>query len=251
MGLLRQPDDLSEKEIEEIEKVSLRALFLAAVDFGFDAALVFFQSQDDPKDVAEDTTREMLDRMSGYRIEQRIFGNVDYRKARYMILPDFAVCQALFVDSKAEKDDTSATLQMSQVSLIVRQKRGGMDVEEPGLLKPIDQFGGSQYLSTVLLAHYFYQDSHTIAFDRRDGHDHPPYTLFQLTLAAIPNGRLQDIYNSNADDHIWKAGRNSPKRNEPFRVRLDFQRLQNKASWRVQRITYDHEKKSITAKWRD
>jgi len=47
---------------------------------------------------------------------------------------------------------------------------------------------------------------------------------------------LQAKYNSNAQDTIWLAGRNSPKRGEEFRVRLDFSKLKRKASWRVQKI---------------
>jgi hypothetical protein len=83
---LRNPDSLTPSEIEGIEKQCLRCLFQATVDFGFDAYDIFLQSTDDVKDVAEDITREMLDRIGGYQIQQRIYGNVDYRKARYVIL---------------------------------------------------------------------------------------------------------------------------------------------------------------------
>ncbi|MFN6960720.1 MAG: SfiI family type II restriction endonuclease, partial [Rhodocyclaceae bacterium] len=81
----RQPDQLSEDEIESIERTSLRSLWLAARDFSLDAWEYFRQSRDDPKDIAEDITREMLDRLGGFQIPQRLFGNVDYRKARYVI----------------------------------------------------------------------------------------------------------------------------------------------------------------------
>lgn len=57
---MREPGNLDLEEIESIEKLSLRALYTAAVDFGFDAWEVFHQSSDDPKDVAEDVTRECL-----------------------------------------------------------------------------------------------------------------------------------------------------------------------------------------------
>src|SRR3972149_4087952 len=124
---MREPDSLSLDEIEDIEKVSLRALFAAAKDFGFDAWDVFNQSNDDPKDVAEDVTREMLDRFGGFGLSQRIFGNVDYRKARYVVLPGYSVRQALFVDSKADKESSTATLQMSQLSMRVRQHRSGQN----------------------------------------------------------------------------------------------------------------------------
>src|SRR6185437_6657360 len=129
-------------EIERIEKQSLRWLFQAAVDFGFDAWEVFHQSSDDVQDIAEDITREMLDRLGGYQIHRRILGNVDYRKARYVILPEFAIRQALFVDSKAEKTSRTATLQMSQVSMEVRQTRGGDTMVVAGKLPKLSIYDG-------------------------------------------------------------------------------------------------------------
>ena len=72
MDHLRDPANLDLEEIEQIEKQSLRWLFQAAVDFGFDAWEVFYQSPRDVQHVAEDITREMLDRLGGYQINRRI-----------------------------------------------------------------------------------------------------------------------------------------------------------------------------------
>ena len=155
---LRNPDSLTPDEIEAIEKQSLRCLYTAAFDFGFDASNIFEQSSDDPKDIAEDITREMLDRLGGYQVQQRILGNVDYRKARYIILSEFSVRQALFVDSKAEKSSSSATMQMSQLAFAVRQVRGGEEVEQKGDLSSVSIHGGQSFITTTLLAHYHYQD---------------------------------------------------------------------------------------------
>lgn len=88
----------------------------------------------------------MLDRLGGYQLQQRILGNVDYRKARYIILSEFSVRQALFVDSKAEKSSNSATMQMSQLALSVRQVRGGAEVEESGNLPVVSLHGASRLL---------------------------------------------------------------------------------------------------------
>lgn len=239
---MREPGNLDLDEIESIEKLSLRALFTAATDFGFDAWEVFHQSNDDPKDVAEDVTREMLDRLGGYGVSQRVFGNVDYRKARYVILPEFAVRQALFVDSKAEKSSTNATLQMSQLSMRVRQHRDGQNVDVPGKIAVHETYDQQFYLSTILLAHYHYE-AHAIG----TGKDVPPYRLLKLTLVAIPSGRLQDRYNPDHVETIWMAGRNAPSRGEDFRVRLSFSALGEKARWRVQTIEYDTNNKCILA----
>jgi hypothetical protein len=237
MSYLQDPTDLTAKEIEAIEKQSLRSLHTAAFDLGFDAFDIFAQSSDDPKDIAEDITREMLDRLGGYQVQQRILGNVDYRKARYIILSEFSVRQALFVDSKAEKSKNSATMQMSQLGLAVRQVRGGVDIEQTGALPPISIHGGHSFFTTTLLAHYHYEEQNN------------RYKLNQLTLAAIPNRILQDRYNPNAHDTIWIVGRDAPSRGEVFRVRLSFHRLKQKASWRIQVIEYNSAERTIHSNW--
>lgn len=237
------PTVLLPHQVELIEKTSLRALHTAFVEFGFDAWDYFDQSTDDPKDIAEDLTREVLDRFGGYGANQRIYGNVDYRKARFMILEEFACRQALFVDSKAEKTNATATIQMSQTSMIVRQNRGILH-EQPGTISKIAKYGGNLYITTTLLAHCRYSSRSS-----NHGRDVPPYSLEAIKLAAIPNGILQDAYNPDAEHSIWLAGRNAPSRNEAFRVRLSFSKLKSYKLWRVQELTYDKASKSFHANW--
>lgn len=126
---------------------------------------------------------------------------------------------------------------MSQLAISVRQIRSGDEVEEKGDLPTLSVHGGLTFITTTLLAHYYYEDP-------KD-----KYILKQLTLAAVPNGILQDRYNSNAQDTIWIAGRNAPSRGEEFRVRLSFNRLKLKAAWRVQTIQYNSEERAISSKW--
>lgn len=243
---MREPSELSLDEIEAIEKLSLRALYLAACDFGFDAWEVFRQSDDKPKDIAEDATREMLDRLGGYGVSQRIFGNVDYRKARYVVLPDFSLRQALFVDSKAEKTSANARLQMSQLSMRVKQHRAGKSEDVVGGIEMEATYAGHSYLTTILLAHYHYEASKSSG-----SKDLPPYYLRTLTLAALPSGKLQSRYNPDVADSIWMVGPDAPSRGEAFRVRLNFQALQAKRRWRVQRLVYDAELRSVRGQWED
>ena len=236
---MKDPRALTLDEIEAVEKLSLRWMHRAVLDFRFEAWDIFHQSVDEVKDVAEDITREILDRLGSYQIQQRIFGNVDYRKARYIILPDTMIRQALFVDSKAEKEARTATLQMSQISMAVRQNRAEEEVDIQGKLPPISVYGGDPYLTTTLLMHYRYGD---------EGGRH---VLQRITLAAIPNGLLQDRYNPTPDDTIWRAGRNAPTLGEDFRVRLCFPELNEKCAWRVQRLQYDTANRNITGEWDD
>jgi hypothetical protein len=230
---------LPEDAIEGIEQLTMRWLFQAIVDFGTEPVGIFRNSPDAVKDVAEDVTREVLDRLGGYNIQQRVFGNVDYKRARYVILPDQVVRQALFVDSKAEKSRTSARLQMSEISMTVKQYRQGQAIEVPGKIASIQTFDGEEFLTTTMLLHYRYTQ------------DVPSYNyvLHQITLAAIPNGRLQHRYNPTADDNIWLAGPHAPQRGEEFRVRLSFDRLRRKAPWRVQRVRYGGPQ-NMEATWR-
>lgn len=214
MSHIKEAADLTPDEIEEVEKLSLRWMYQAVLDFGFTAWDIFRQSPDDGKDVAEDITRELLDALSGYRIHQRILGSVDYRKARYVLMPHQTIRQALFVDSKAEKTRNTGTMQMSQLSLHVRQKRAGIVRDEPGMLPNISIYGATQFLTTTMLLHYSYQD------DPIGNH-----FLETITRAAVPNGLLQNKYNPDEEDTIWLAGRNAPTLGEDFRVRLSFDRL--------------------------
>jgi hypothetical protein len=237
--LLNKASELSINELESIEKLTVRWISQALFDFGIEAYDIFLLSPDQAKDIAEDVTREVLDRLPGFNVPQRIFGTVDYKRARYVILPEQSVRQALFVESKAEKDNRTATIQMSQTSMWIRQVRSGREINEKGLLPEINFYGTDEYLTTTALIHYRYEDI-----------DNKHY-LRDVTVAAIPNGRLQDRYNPDATDTIWLAGRNAPSLGEDFRVRLSFARLKDKANWRVQRIQYDAENRTCIENWED
>jgi len=228
---------LTKSDIENIEKLTLRWIFQAVLDFGMEAHEVFLKSPDDVKDVAEDITRELLDRLPGYNVSQRIFGTVDYKKARYIILPEQTIRQALFVDSKAEKENRTATIQMSQTSMRIRQHRAGQEMNEKGNLSEIMEYNQSQYLTTTSLIHFKYEDIENI------------HHLREVTIAGIPNGKLQDKYNPTSEDTIWLAGRNAPTLGEDFRVRLSFSKLKAKSEWRVQKIHYDEVNHVCLGKW--
>ena len=154
-------------------------------------------------------------------------------------MPNQIIKQALFVDAKAEKSNTTATLQISQTSLIVRQIRSGGFVEIPGKIEPIYSHNDQNFLSTTLLLHYCYQD------------DNERHILKDITACCVPNGRLQDRYNPTADISFWSAGRNALSRGEDFRVRVNFQRLCEMAAWRVQKIIVDVASKTLMHNWTD
>ena len=63
--------NLDANEIEEIEKLTLRWVFQAVLDFGMEAHEVFLKSPDNVKDIAEDITRELLDRLPGFIVKSK------------------------------------------------------------------------------------------------------------------------------------------------------------------------------------
>ena len=83
--------------LEDIEKASLRLVVQALYDYRDSAQEIFHEESDWVADIGEDITREALDRMGMSRIDQRLFGKVDYKRARYLFHPEYAVKQALFV----------------------------------------------------------------------------------------------------------------------------------------------------------
>ncbi len=199
----------------------------AVYDFRDSARDIFIGEGDLVADIGEDITREALDRMGTSTIPIRLFGKVDYKKARYIFHPEYMVRQALFVDSKAEKTEGkgTATIQLAQTSMSVRQYRAGKSLDIPGKLPEVIQSQKESLLTTTIFVKYNYRS------------DDSENQLVSITLLALPNGVLQERYNPSADDSFWLAGRNAPSRGEAFRVRVDIQALKKRARWRVQEIT--------------
>lgn len=212
--------------VENIEKATLRMVAQAVFDFREAANEIFLGEQDLVADIGEDITREALDRLGTSAIPARLFGKIDYKRARYVFHPEYAARQALFVDSKAERVEgvNTATIQLSQTSLRVRQRRAGREVDEPGALPALLESQGQTFLTTTIFVKYNYHS----AAGRND--------LESISLVGLPNGLLQERYNPNAADSFWRAGRNAPTRGEAFRVRIGLPALKGKANWRVQQI---------------
>lgn len=213
------PADLAPHQIEEIEKASARLVTQAIYEFRDTAAEIFRNERDLAQDIAEDLTREALDRLGVSRMDLRLYGKIDYKRARYVFHPEYAVRQALLVDSKAEKEHATATIQTAQTSMHIRHVRAGAEVDVPGSLS----LTIGNCLTTTIFVKYEYEEE-------------PVARLHEITVAALPSGYLQEIYNPTPQDTIWRAGRNAPTRGEPFRVRLVFAALKRKMRWRVQSI---------------
>lgn len=202
---------------------------------------MYDREKDLQADIGEDITREALDLMGVSRINRRLSGKIDYKRARYVFHPDYAVKQALLVDSKAEKKTYSvARIQTAQTSLVIKNvATDGSLIEEAGRLQPIDENG---FITTTIFVKYHYIDKQ---HPEPAPEDLPTEkilrqrvgtTLSRITIAALPNGRLQGRYNPTHDDNIWNQSPHSTKRHEKPRTRLSFLKLKKKTNWRVQRI---------------
>lgn len=226
--MLIDPDSLQGDldRLEEIEKASLRLVVQAVYNFRGTAQDIFVKEKDKPEDKAEDATREALDLIGVSRIPERLFGKMDYKRARYIFHPQYAVKQALFVDSKAEMGNaTSARINITQTTMRVRQVRRGESFDLPGLLRTVTEAGGEKFLTTTIFVKYDYRDIGTLQ-----------HSISRILVAAVPNGMLQDRYNPSTADGIWQVGPDSPSRGEKFRTRLSFGGLKRKCRWRVQTI---------------
>ena len=214
--------------LERIEEATLRMVTQAIYDFMDEASEFFVHEPDLVADIGEDITREAIDRMGTSVIPIRLFGKIDYKRARYVFQPEFSMRQALFVDSKAEKIEGSrtVTIQTAQTSMRVRQVRGGSPVDIQGTLPTVLRNQDLDYLVTTIFVKYNYVES----ADSNTKH------LETISVTCLPNGMLQDYYNPNPQQTFWLAGRNAPSRGEAFRVRVSLPRLKQMTNWRVQTI---------------
>lgn len=210
-------------KIEEVEKAAFYLVVQALEEYKKEAAEIFSAEEDLPQDIAEDIVREAVDNLGVSRIKERLYGKVDIKKAIYLFLPK-ATPIALMVDAKAEKNGTTATIQMSQTTMTVKIKRKGREIVEKGKLDT-EFLRNNRRLHVVTII---------VKFEYKESNNH--YLLQNIVVSCIPSGKLQVRYNPNSGDGIWRLGRDSPQRGEDFRVRLSFPELEKKASWRIHRI---------------
>jgi hypothetical protein len=224
------PADLANDldRLEAIEKASLRHVAQAIYDFRDQAAEMFANESDLVADIGEDITREALDRMGTAVLPIRLFGKMDYKRARYLFHEGYALRQALLVDSKAEdiSGAGTATIQTAQTTMHISfRRRDGTQVAEQGSLPAVIMAHGQSLLTTTIFVKYNYRvipNAHS--------------ELVDITLIALPSGLLQAKYNPDADHTFWRVGRNAPTLGEAFRVRIGITALKDLESWRVQHI---------------
>ena len=215
----------SRSELELIERTAFEMIVQALKDYLDAATLIFREEADLAQDIAEDVMREAVEAMGLPGFQERLYGKVDYKKSIYTFIPE-ARPAALMLDAKAEKSEGSATIQMSQTSMLVRyvNSKTGENVNESGTLRKTIERQGRMLHTVSIIAKFVYDDDTEFGLG---------YNLKRVIVACIPNRALQSTYNPSPNDTIWQAGRHAPKRGEAFRVRLSYPKLQAKAAWRV------------------
>lgn len=231
--MFRDPEELLNdlNALEDIERASMRLVAQALAAAKEQAKQIFASWDDLAGDIGEDITRYAVDALGVSQIPLRIPGKVDYKRARYIFHPTYAVRQALLIDSKSEKAQSTARIQTSQTSMqIMRRTKKGKIIDEAGKLpKVLTTAAGDKFLTTTIFIKYFY------------GKVQAANVLKNIRIACVPNGMLQIRYNPTADETIWSAGPHSEKRKEKFRTRINFDLLKKKANWRVQDIPVNPE----------
>jgi hypothetical protein len=181
--------------------------------------------------IAEDVTEMALDTEGIISKSVPLSGRTDHKMVRTVTHPedsDREYGQALMIDSKAEKEDGTSTIQRGQTSMDIKFKNQNRDKEydESGNLPKVINTPGGSLLPTTILVKYKYDA------DRIED-----MNLEKIVISCIPHGYLQDRYNKDVDDgDIWRVGRDSPKHDENFRVRLRYDGLRNKKDWRVKEL---------------
>lgn len=121
--------------LEDIEKASLRLVAQALYDYRSEAIEIFRQESDLVADIGEDITREALDRMGMSKIDQRLFGKMDYKRARYIFHPDYAVRRGFSLRELA------AILSVSSYSHLAEIESGKSKPSVELLVKLADLYG--------------------------------------------------------------------------------------------------------------
>jgi len=218
-------DGNGDRDIIEVEMVCQRIVARAMRDYQARAADIFLNEAGDAKEVAEDVTREAMEALGVSRIDYRLYGKVDYKRAAFVFLPEGEHGVALMVDSKAEKDGDTVTIQLSQTSMDVRHMRGRQPTSAAGKLERRIRLNGKSLLTVTIFVKYVYAPATDQGLD-----------LKEIIVACVPNGLLQARYNPSArDKNFWRAGRNAPSLGEEFRVRVNLKALARADPWRVVR----------------
>lgn len=244
--------NLTDSEIELIEKQTLRIVVQAVQEYSREARDIFENtpapSQNEVIVLAEDLVQYALEVAEIYPINKRFAGFIDYKRVRWFPTAFGLFPQVFLVDAKASTENNRETLQQSQLSMDASFMSKETEVSlEAGICPDMEvqTLSGStiRAITTSCFVHFFYRDL---------GSDRPPYRqLKSISALALPHQRLKHIYNPDARTTFYGQGKHSPKRGEAARIRVYFTRLRRMCPWRLQELRYTDGNAYSRAVWRD
>ena len=230
--------DLTNEQIEEIEKQTLRTIVQALQDYSREAKEIFENTFADTGDeitnLGEDVVQYALEVAELFPINKRLAGSIDYKRVRWMPSPYGLIPQALLVDAKAAKECNRTTLQQSQLpfdaDFLVHNQSFSMAAGIPHLSIKMASGREITALSTSIFVHMYYEDIDTqITPFRR---------LKSIIVLAVPHFRLKAKYNPDAETSYFGKGKESTARQEARRIRIYFDRFRRVCPWRYQELKY-------------
>ena len=248
-------NDLTDSEIEHLERSTLRMAVQALQEYSREAKLIFdrtFAPSDNEVIVlAEDIVQYALEVAECYPINKRYAGFIDYKRVRWFPMPFGLIPQALLVDAKASTENNRDTLQQSQLPMDAEfvDTRGVTHRLAAGVLPflEIEAHAGNilHALSTSILVHFYYE--------KPLHRSTPPYrNLKSIFVLALPHAKLKGKYNPGPEDTFFGQGKHSPARQEVPRIRVYFSRLRSMCPWRLQELRYLGDGGGYTVpRWRD
>lgn len=230
---------LTDDQIEQIEKASLRAVTQAVQEYSREAKEIFDNTYA-PSDnevivLAEDLVQYALEVAEFYPINRRYAGFIDYKRVRWMAMPFGLVPQAFLVDAKASTENTRDTLQRSQLPMDADFESNGTQYKMQAGVVPhleIPVFNGFplKAIATSIFIHFYYL---------KLGQDAEPYrNLRSIFALCLPHARLKSTYNPSAAVTFFGQGKHSPARSEDPRIRVYFTKLRRMMPWRLQELRY-------------
>lgn len=231
--------NLSDDEIEALEKQSLRIVVQALQEYSREAKEIFDNTQAPTQNevivLAEDLVQYALEVAETYPINKRFAGFIDYKRVRWLPAPFGLFPQVLLVDAKASKEKNRETLQQSQLPMDADFESNGVPFSMNAGVPPhmdLSATNGSilRAITTSLFIHFYYEEiSLTTAPFRR---------LKGIYALALPHARLKQRYNPSSSSTFFGQGKHSPARREMPRIRVYFSRLSAMCPWRFQKLEF-------------
>jgi hypothetical protein len=255
--VLQDYRQLSDDELDGLEKQTMRVLVQAVQEYSREAREIFEGTQAAGESelivLAEDLTQYALEVAECYPINKRFAGFIDYKRVRWLSSPYGLFPQVLLVDAKASKENSRTTLQQSQLSMDADftlkggARKGDTSHMQAGVPQHLDLVSqtpkGLVAVTTSAFVHFHYTEL--------DTKQTPFRTLHAIYILLVPHQRLKPRYNPSATVSFFGEGKHSSGRGEEPRIRVYFDQIRRACTWRLQELRYPASTGFTTPEWRD